>query len=183
MYAAATFVCVAVFSSFSWGVLRFFVKPAGQPRSLVTAALGLSFGVWHAFAIATAATAAWRVALGMAAQMASAALFWSAVRACRSRPLTAIFTPDLPVHVLTVGPYAYVRHPFYVAYTLFWVAGWVMSDSVVALLSVPVMVWIYVEGAREEERKFSRSSLAREYADYRRRVGAWLPRPIRGAGY
>ena len=87
----------------------------------------------------------------------------------------AIFEADLPVRLVQSGPYAYVRHPFYSAYTIFWLGGWVASGSMVALLSVPVMLGIYVQGAREEERKFSRSSFAGEYADYRRRVGAWLP--------
>jgi protein-S-isoprenylcysteine O-methyltransferase Ste14 len=180
MYLAATLTCVAAFSSFGWGVLRFFVKPAGPTaRAVVTAALGLFFGAWHMFAIATAATDGWRIALGIAAHAVSGLLFWGAVRACRSRPLTAIFEADLPVRLVESGPYAYVRHPFYTAYTIFWLGGWVASGSIVTLVSVPVMVGIYVYGAREEERKFSRSPVAAEYADYRRRVGAWLPRPGR----
>jgi protein-S-isoprenylcysteine O-methyltransferase Ste14 len=177
--AAATFTCIVAFSSFAWGVLRFFVKAAGPTwRAVITAALGLFFGVWHMFAIAASTADLWRVVLGMAAHLLSSALFWSTVRACRSRPLSAIFEADLPVHLVHAGPYAYVRHPFYSAYTMFWFGGCVATDSLVALLSVPVMIGIYVHGAREEERKFLRSSLAREYVDYRRRVGAWVPRLI-----
>jgi protein-S-isoprenylcysteine O-methyltransferase Ste14 len=180
MTIAATLTCAAAFSSFGWGVLRFFVKPAGPtPRAVVTAALGLFFGAWHLFAIATATTDAWRLMLGIAAHAVSGLLFWSAVRACRSLPLTAIFEADLPVRLVETGPYAYVRHPFYTAYTIFWLGGWVASGSIVTLISVPVMLGIYVHGAREEERKFARSSIAGEYADYRRRVGAWLPRRSR----
>jgi len=187
MHPAATLTCIIVFSSFGWGVLRFFVKPGG-PRwqAVITAALGLFFGAWHMLAISTSTTDAWRVALGMAAHVASIALFWSAVRACESRPLTAIFEADLPVRLVRGGPYAYVRHPFYCAYAIFWFGGWVASGSPVALVSIPVMVGIYVHGAREEERKFSRSPLAQQYADYRQRVGAWLPRlgrRKRNAGY
>jgi protein-S-isoprenylcysteine O-methyltransferase Ste14 len=180
MNAAATLTCIVAFSSFGWGVLRFFVKPAGPTwRAIITAALGLFFGAWHMLAIATSTTDPRRVALGMAAHIVSGVLFWSAVRACQSRPLTAIFEADLPVRLVQVGPYAYVRHPFYGAYTIFWFGGWVASGSLVALLSVPVMLAIYVHGAGEEERKFSRSPLAQEYADYRQRAGAWLPRLIR----
>ena len=180
MHTAAAVVCLAAFSSFGWGVVRFFVKPAGPSgRAVVTAVLGLFFGGWHLYAIATATTAGWRVAVGMAAQAASAMLFWSAVRACRSEPLTAIFEADVPVRLVQAGPYAYLRHPFYAAYSVFWLGGWIASGSLVALASLPVMLAIYVHGAREEERKFARSSLAAEYVSYRRRVGVWLPRPSR----
>lgn len=179
MYFAATITCVAAFSSFGWGVVRFFEKPKGpSPLAIVTAVLGLVFGAAHIHAMATASTDAWRLALGIAAHGASALLFWSAIRACQS-PLTAIFEADLPVRLVATGPYAYVRHPFYCAYTIFWLGGWVASGSLMTLLSVPVMVGIYVYGARQEERKFSRSSLATAYAEYRQRVGAWLPRITR----
>jgi protein-S-isoprenylcysteine O-methyltransferase Ste14 len=180
MSTAATLTCVAAFASFGWGVLRFFVKPAvPSARAIATAALGLFFGGWQVVAIATATTDPWRIGLGIAAHVVSGLLFWSAVRACRSRPLTAIFEADLPVRLVESGPYAYLRHPFYAAYTIFWLGGWVASGSLVTLVSVPVMLGIYVHGAKEEERKFARSSFAGEYADYRRRVGAWLPRPGR----
>ena len=177
MFIVATLTCMATLTSFGWAVLRFFVKPAGPTwRAVMTAALGLFFGAWHVVAIATATTEVWRVALGMTAHAAASLLFWTAVRACRSQPLTAIFEPDLPLRVVEDGPFAYLRHPFYSAYTIFWLGGWVASGSLVALCSVAVMLGIYVHGAREEERKFSRSPVAAEYADYRQRVGAWLPR-------
>jgi protein-S-isoprenylcysteine O-methyltransferase Ste14 len=180
VYIVATLTCIATLTSFGWGVLRFFVKPAGPTwRAVMTAALGLFFGAWQVLAIGTSTTDAWRVALGMAAHTASSLLFWAAVHACKSQPLTAIFEPDLPLRIVQAGPYAYVRHPFYSAYTIFWFGGWVASGSLVALLSVAVMLGIYVHGAKEEERKFSRSPLATEYTGYRQRVGAWLPRPTR----
>lgn len=175
MCVAAALTGVVVFASFAWGVLRFFEKPSGaSPRAIVTAFFGLVFGVAQIHALATT-TAGWRVALAIGAHVASAVIFWSAIRACKS-PLTAIFETDLPVRLVDTGPYAYVRHPFYCAYTIFWVGGWVASGSLLATLSVAVMLGIYVHGAREEERKFLRSPLAAAYVDYRRCVGAWLPR-------
>ena len=176
MHLASALTCLTAFSSFSWGAVRFFTKPSGLTRRAgATASLGVFFAGWHVYAIATAATSPWRAALGMIAHALAAAIFWTAVRACQSQPLTAIFEDDLPVRLVRRGPYAYVRHPFYTAYTIFWLGGWVASDSLVTLLSVAAMLAIYVRGAMEEERKFSRSALAREYAAYRTRVRAWRP--------
>jgi len=176
MSIAAAIVCLSAFASFGWGVLSFFKKPAGPSRrAMMTAALGVFFGVWQIYEMATATSEAWRVVIGIAAHAASAWLFWSAVKACQSG-LTAIFEADLPIRLVDGGPYAYVRHPFYCSYAIFWLAGWITSGSVVGLLSVLVMAGIYVEGAIEEERKFARSALATRYADYRQRVGACLPR-------
>ena len=183
MNVAVTLTCIAAFSSFSWGVLRFFLKPAGPSwRAIVTAALGLFFGGWHMVAIATSTVEPWRMAIGMVAHIVAGAVFWAAVRACEAQPLTAIFEADLPRRLVHTGPYAHVRHPFYSAYTIFWLGGWIASGSLVALISVVVMLVIYVQGAREEERKFARSTLAEEYAAYRERVGAWLPRPTHWTG-
>jgi protein-S-isoprenylcysteine O-methyltransferase Ste14 len=176
MSVAAALTCVAAFASFGWGVMRFFSKPAGpSPLAIVTAVFGLAFGIAHIHALATTSADAARLAVGLAAHVASTLLFWSAIGACKS-PLTAIFERDLPVRLIETGPYKYVRHPFYCAYAIFWSGGSGAAASLLTTLSVPVMLAIYVYGAREEERKFSRSLLAKEYEDYRRRVGAWLPR-------
>lgn len=176
MSLAAAAICAAAFASFGWGVLRFFKKPGGpSPLAVVTAALGLAFGIAHIHALATASAGVTRLSIGIAAHIAATLLFWSAIGACES-PLTAIFETDLPVRLIETGPYAYVRHPFYCAYGIFWIGGWVAAASLLTTLSVPVMLGIYIYGAREEERKFARSLLAGEYADYRRRVRAWWPR-------
>jgi protein-S-isoprenylcysteine O-methyltransferase Ste14 len=177
MYVAATMTCAAAFASFAWGVLRFF-RRSSAPTALtrVTAVAGLFFGAWHILAIAGASSTPGRIAAGIAAHTVAMALFWSAIHACRTRPLTAIFEPDVPARLVEEGVYRYMRHPFYTAYSIFWFGGWMATESRIALLSVVVMMLIYVRGARAEERKFARSPLAEPYAAYRRRVGAWSPR-------
>jgi protein-S-isoprenylcysteine O-methyltransferase Ste14 len=184
MTLVAALTCVSAFSSFGWGILYFFEKPSGLTwRAASVAVLGLFFGGWHLHAIATSTMSWWQVAMGMAAQLASAAIFWSAVRACRRHRLTAIFETDVPVRLVQDGPYRHVRHPFYASYTIFWLGGWVASGSDVALLSLAVMGAIYATGAREEERKFMRSPLAERYAAYQQRVGRWLPKLAFGGRY
>jgi protein-S-isoprenylcysteine O-methyltransferase Ste14 len=176
MYGIASTTCLATFASFGWGVLYFFEKPAGvSVRAVMVAVFGLFFGLWDAHAVWVAGSAPWLVVAGVAVNLMSAAIFWSAVRACGPRHLSAIFETDAPTFLVQRGPYQVVRHPFYASYTLFWIAGWIASGSYVALLGVAIMVGYYLQGMREEELKFARSPLAAEYAAYRRRVGALVP--------
>jgi protein-S-isoprenylcysteine O-methyltransferase Ste14 len=177
MNALALLVWVSAFSSFGWGVLRFFRRTSGLKwRSALVAALGLVFGGWHFFAIATSVAGPSRSFIGMALLAISTMLFWGAVRACESRRLTAISEGDLPLHLVQRGPYRYVRHPFYASYTMFWFAGWVASTSMLALLSAGIMLAIYLDAVRAEEGKFASSRLAGEYAEYRRLAGTMTPR-------
>jgi protein-S-isoprenylcysteine O-methyltransferase Ste14 len=176
MYLLATSTCLAALASFAWGMFCFFSKPSALTwRAGAVAVLGTFFGSWHVHAIAAATVFPWFTATGVVAHLVSIGIFWSAMRACRSHRPTAIFEADMPVCLLETGPYRYVRHPFYSAYTIFWLGGWVASGSGVALLSLVVMAAIYGLGARQEEHKFMRSPLAPRYAMYRRRVG-WWPR-------
>lgn len=182
MFLVAAFTCAAVFAGFGWGVLRFFRTAAGpSPRARLVAVLGAGFAAWHVWAIAASTGPAALAAAGAVLHLVAAALFWRAVGAARTRPLTAIFEADLPEVLVERGPFRYLRHPFYASYTLFWIAGALASASIVAAASVVVMLGLYVQGAREEEAKFARSPLAADYASYRRRVGALLLLPARRA--
>jgi protein-S-isoprenylcysteine O-methyltransferase Ste14 len=177
MSAIALLVWGCAFSSFGWGVLHFFRKPSGPTgRTVSVAALGCIFGVWHLAALATSTVGRLPLCTGIALLAASMTIFWWAVRACESRRLTAIFESDVPVHLVRRGPYQYVRHPFYASYTMFWLAGWIASDSFLALVSALIMFGIYLDAIRKEERKFSSSPLAADYAEYRRHAGLMLPR-------
>ena len=114
------------------------------------------------------------------------ALFVWTVRLTRKTPLTVAYARDEPALLLKRGPYRYVRHPFYVSYLLFW-AGTAAASPGVFPWAVPlVMLLVYWHAARREEAKFAASPLASAYADYRARVGMFLPRlphpPFRGPG-
>jgi len=169
MHAAAVLTSLAAFASFAWGVLRFFRKPSGpSPRALAVAGLGFGFNVWNLVALAQSPAEPILAAAGIAGHALATLLFWSAIRACHGMRLTAIFETDVPVHLVRGGPYRWMRHPFYTSYTLFWFSGWIASGSTVSLLAALTMLAFYVQGAREEERKFAASALAQEYAAYRR---------------
>jgi protein-S-isoprenylcysteine O-methyltransferase Ste14 len=118
----------------------------------------------------------WAQLVGLLLQVASLALFWAAIQASRQRQLLLAFDPGNPRSLVDVGPYRYVRHPFYVSYIILW-GGWALATwSPWAIVPLAVMVGIYVYAARDEERKFGLTEMAADYAAYRKRVGFFFPR-------
>jgi protein-S-isoprenylcysteine O-methyltransferase Ste14 len=75
----------------------------------------------------------------------------------------------------TTGPYAHVRHPQYVGFVLVMLGFLVQWPTLLTLAMFPVLVWMYVHLARQEEREV-RAQFGEVYADYARRVPAFVPR-------
>lgn len=175
-------LCTAALSAFGWGMVRFFHTPSGYtPHTRAVAALGFGSAVCHLHALWTSTIGWTRGLAAIGLYLGAIALFGWAIRACGPRRLTAIFEPDVPRLLVREGPYRFVRHPFYVAYTLSWLAGWVASGSWLALGSTIVMGTTYVVAATSEERKFRESPLAAQHETYCRQAGFMVPRllPLR----
>jgi protein-S-isoprenylcysteine O-methyltransferase Ste14 len=81
--------------------------------------------------------------------------------------LTAMPVPKDDARLVQEGPYRYLRHPIYVAGTLFF-GGLSLVFSVYGLVLTAVLALFWFAKARKEERHL----LERfpEYADYRRRT-------------
>jgi protein-S-isoprenylcysteine O-methyltransferase Ste14 len=75
----------------------------------------------------------------------------------------------------TTGPYAHVRHPQYVGFVLVMLGFLVQWPTLLTLAMFPVLVWMYVHLARQEEREV-RAQFGEVYAEYARRVPAFVPR-------
>jgi protein-S-isoprenylcysteine O-methyltransferase Ste14 len=75
----------------------------------------------------------------------------------------------------TTGPYAHVRHPQYVGFVLVIVGFLVQWPTLLTLAMFPVLVWMYVRLAHEEEREVL-ARFGETYVDYARRVPAFVPR-------
>jgi protein-S-isoprenylcysteine O-methyltransferase Ste14 len=168
---------LACLSSFVWGMRRFFIQPAGPTTGMqITKICGLFFSVLHFVLIVSESVI--RPAQALLATMlyvASLVLFWWAVSTNRGKPLSAVFSPDLPMHFVSHGPYAWVRHPFYTSYLLTWLAGVVATGHLWLLFTVLVMVTIYWRAALLEEKKFFQTALASLYAAYKSRTGLFAP--------
>jgi protein-S-isoprenylcysteine O-methyltransferase Ste14 len=167
----------ACFASFIWAI-RYHFRVAGQVPfgTQVIKVIGGVFTLAHLFALLWGAGSVAAGVVGLVLYAASFALFWACVRVNRRQPLSLAFSVDRPAHLMTRGPYRFVRHPFYLSYSLAWVAGIVATAQPWLLLSILVMGAIYYRAAAMEERKFLSGELAGQYLAYRSRTGMFVPR-------
>ena len=78
-------------------------------------------------------------------------------------------------HVLaTGGAYAYVRHPQYVGFILVMLGFLLQWPTLLTLAMFPVLVWMYVRLARQEEREVL-TEFGDEYRQYMMRVPGFIP--------
>lgn len=75
----------------------------------------------------------------------------------------------------TTGPYARIRHPQYAGFILIMTGFLLQWPTLVTLLMYPVLVAMYARLAWREDREAA-ARFGAEYAAYRARVPAWVPR-------
>jgi protein-S-isoprenylcysteine O-methyltransferase Ste14 len=73
------------------------------------------------------------------------------------------------------GPYAYVRHPQYVGFILVMFGFLLQWPTILTLLMFPVLVWMYVRLAHEEERE-AIAEFGDAYRQYATKVPGFFPR-------
>ena len=171
---AGAFSC---FASFLWSIRYFFKssdKLSGGMKGV--AFFGALFMVWQmGLLLFSPAKNGWGL-VALPLYFSSLALFWWAIRVNLHKPLTYAYDLDQPQHLVQEGPYRYLRHPFYTAYSLTWMAGVLATDEPWLLLSVLVMGLLYRKAALQEEKKFISSPLGADYQRYRAQTGMFLPR-------
>lgn len=170
---ALLFSCLA---SFLWGMIFFFHLPHG-PTSGVWAIRGLGsvFGVWSLMAVAVASPGMVRCVLAWLCYLASLALFWWAWYSTRNQPLAWAFTGVVGDQVNRTGAYAFVRHPFYLAYCLTWL-GASLVDQLLLLPAITMSI-IYFRAASAEEKMILAGPMGPSYRDYAASVGMFFPSP------
>ncbi len=75
----------------------------------------------------------------------------------------------------TTGPYARVRHPQYVGFMLVMLGFLLQWPTLLTLAMFPVLVWMYVALARQEERQ-SLATFGASYRRYMEMVPGFIPR-------
>lgn len=180
LQATTLTLALLVHGSFAWGARCFFTRPSDLSRERK-----IMVATSRACVILQVAVLAWPGtvqdlfgAFGIVMFSLSLALYCLSIGVTLSQPLSIAHSDDLPRHLVTIGPYRYLRNPFYSAYLLAWFGGvvasgwlwfWLLPTALVHLL-------LYFRAAREEERKFARSPLAAEHAVYVRQTGMFFPR-------
>jgi protein-S-isoprenylcysteine O-methyltransferase Ste14 len=172
---------LACLASFSWAIRSFFSQPAGDNSGMKAIRLcSTLFAVLHLAAILETPHVAARQALAAASlYLLALGLFWWAVRTSMSRPLSAVFSPDTPLHLVEHGPYRFIRHPLYSSYLLTWTAGFLATGRLWLVPTVVVMLLVYIQAAGMEEDKFARSPLADLYRHYRASTGMFFPNLVK----
>lgn len=181
-YSSAQLLAVALsilcLTSFAWATRSFFRRPSGTPaRMKVVLVASAIFGILQIAEIITTPIQ-WSVLTVCAVAMQSAALllFWWAVAVMRNSPPNIAFTNRAIERLITIGPYRYVRHPFYASYLSFWLAAVVLLTSALAVVAAVLMLVLYALAIRQEEIDIANSDLREEWRQYSSRTGALAPK-------
>jgi protein-S-isoprenylcysteine O-methyltransferase Ste14 len=120
----------------------------------------------------------WAIA-GIGLYVLATLLFLSALEAARRIPLPRTFVDDpMPRALITSGPFAIVRHPFYIAYSLAWLAAPIATHGpFIGFLSL-VAIATYVIAARREERQLE-DRFGEAYRAYKLGTGMVMPSLVR----
>jgi protein-S-isoprenylcysteine O-methyltransferase Ste14 len=82
---------------------------------------------------------------------------------------------DAPRSIVTWGPYARVRHPFYASFLTALLGATVFCPNAGTLLSFAYALIALEMTARREERRLCASEFGAEYAAYMKRTGRFVP--------
>lgn len=166
-------------ASFIWAGIFFFKKPVQKNyRFLMLNLIGImtiftdiyllfitseEFGVFNC--------------LGGYLSILSFFLFWLSIRACKHVPMKFAFHDDSTLEgFVRLGPYRFVRHPFYTSYSISWLSAALMSNYFVAYLLLLTMIFFYTIAALQEEKFFAMSVYSDSYKLYMKSTGRFLPK-------
>jgi protein-S-isoprenylcysteine O-methyltransferase Ste14 len=169
-------MALAAFGSFAWGLKHHFRIDRGMPARMryLSGCSTVAFLLFLGLVVLSGVNLGAGVA-AVALFLASTLLFWWTVRTTRARPPAIAHTDNVPTMIYAEGPYAYVRHPFYLAYGLGWLATAIAGGPIQWVPASLIIGWYY-RTAHEEEEHFAISGLAGEYARYRHKTGLIVPR-------
>ncbi|MGN7103840.1 methyltransferase family protein [Ralstonia holmesii] len=85
-----------------------------------------------------------------------------------------LYTAQCAHRLAMSGLYARMRHPQYVAFMLIMFGFLLQWPTILTVLMFPILVWMYVRLAKEEEKE-ALAEFGREYEEYRSRTPAFFP--------
>lgn len=169
--ALATAIIIAV------AMQDFFVDTrVANPRVRALQDLSVGLAVTHLGVLIVRGSAGpnWAIA-GIAMYVAATLLFLSALEAARRVPLPRTLVEDpLPRALITRGPFAVIRHPFYVAYSLAWLAAPIATHGPFIAVFSLLLIVLYVFAARREE-KLLEDRFGEAYRVYKLGTGMLVP--------
>lgn len=166
------------FSLMSIVSMRFFIAEdpgAKRGKKIVSgvAGLGILLVLWRL--ITTLAADLQALVAGVLYFLAVLLFTW-AWKANSSRPLDFVGSRREPSQLNTSGPYSLVRHPFYTAYMVAWVASVTAAPYLEIVLVAIFLIGWYLIAAKREEALFLTSPLSDRYRRYQSETGMFIPR-------
>jgi len=167
------------------------IRHPGRHSSLIVCSLGCAVSTLYPILLGsdspTLANPLGRIAA--VCFLSSLSLFYWTARTTQPGRFSVIFGAVQPELVVTHGPFAYIRHPTYVSYTLAWIGAIAMSIGgragfelllPVALGFFAGLLWLYRQGAEQEEGEFRNEAktvqVSEQYEAYKGSVRArWIP--------
>src|SRR5262245_4090099 len=93
---------------------------------------------------------------------------------CLAAAWKVLFRAQRTHTLATTGPYAYVRHPQYVCFSVIMLGFLLQWPTLVTLVMFPILVTMYVKLARREENEVLKE-FGEEYLDYMEKTPAFFP--------
>jgi protein-S-isoprenylcysteine O-methyltransferase Ste14 len=171
-------LATVTYASFVWAAMCFFkTGNSGSKRGKLL--IGLMGFASVLICIAALLQSTWQQLpmqwLGVALFLLSFAVFWWAIGTVRSAPLDFAFSTRPPHRLVTRGPYAYWRHPFYASYSFGWLGAALVAQSVWPLVVTVAMGFVYWRAALSEERNFKSGELGNQYQRYSEKSKLLIP--------
>ena len=156
------------------------IPAISNPRIRAFQDLSVGFAVTHFGVLLVRGSAGpnWAIA-GIGLYVLATLLFLSALEAARRIRLPRTFVDDpTAAGADHAGPFAVVRHPFYIAYSLAWLAAPIATHGpLIGVLSF-VAIGIYVIAARREEKQLE-DRFGEAYRSYKLGTGMVMPSLVR----
>ncbi|HZA66032.1 MAG TPA: isoprenylcysteine carboxylmethyltransferase family protein [Geminicoccaceae bacterium] len=96
-----------------------------------------------------------------------------------SKAWSVLYEAQRRKELATTGPYARMRHPQYAGFILVMFGFLLQWPTLLTLAMFPILVWMYVRLARQEEHG-ALAAFGEAYARYAARTPAWFPSLVRG---
>jgi len=114
-------------------------------------------------------------ALGVALHLISMFLFGWAVGTSGRKTLGLALNDASSRRLITDGPYALVRHPFYTSYIIFWTSNAIIAVSIFTILPAVLLLLLYILTAHREDKALAQL-FEDEYPSWHSNTGAFFPK-------
>ena len=181
---------LVAFGSFSWALRGHFETSIRIPNGmrLLSFFSFFSYMTFIGLLVWRGSESPVRTALGLVGFAVSITLFWWTVSTTRPHRLAVAYTNAVPDIIYVEGPYARVRHPFYLSYILFWFATAVVADQWQWAPALILIFWVHpsrqgrgktlsIIGPFDSLRRLSRANRHVPAASWARRA---MTRPMLG---